>query len=359
MVYTSGSVGQGPGPTMALEKTNKENPEPARHLVAIVGRPNVGKSAIFNRLAGRSIAIVHDQPGVTRDRITAPARSSGQHPFSIIDTGGIGAALDDGFTEQVAAEVDIAMETADLILFVVDGASGINAVDETLARQLRQTSRPVILLVNKIDHDNHTSKDLDFASLGFSKFQTTSAAHGRGFDELLGRIDDELGKLPPPTYQIAIPTKEPIKVAIVGRPNVGKSSLINAILGEQRTIVSDVAGTTRDSVDVPYELGGKNYNLIDTAGIRRRTKIDNWSKSSVSCVPSAVSVAQTSVPSLLMAPPGSPLKIVALLGSFSKKANRASFSQTSMIFIIQTAAVRSTTGRFPSPTPSSSSTRRT
>ena len=260
---------------MALEKTTKENPEPARHLVAIVGRPNVGKSAIFNRLAGRSIAIVHDQPGVTRDRITAPARSSGEHPFSIIDTGGIGAALDDGFTEQVAAEVDIAMETADLILFVVDGASGISSVDETLARQLRQTNHPVILLVNKIDHDNHASKELEFASLGFDQYQTTSAAHGRGFDELLGRVDEQLGKLPPPTHQIAIPTKEPIKVAIIGRPNVGKSSLINAILGEQRTIVSDIAGTTRDSVDIPYELGGKNFNLIDTAGIRRRTKIDN------------------------------------------------------------------------------------
>lgn len=260
---------------MAEQQPKEPVSEPARHLVAIVGRPNVGKSAIFNRLAGRSIAIVHDQPGVTRDRITAPARSDGAHPFSIIDTGGIGMKLDDGFAEQVAVEVDIAIQTADMILFVVDGKEGITTIDQSLALQLRQTELPVILLVNKVDHESHESKDLEFASLGFEESLTTSAAHGRGFNQLDQRIEENLGKLPPATYQISIPTKEPIKVAIVGRPNVGKSSLINAILGEQRTIVSDVAGTTRDAVDIPYELGGKNYNLIDTAGIRRRTKIDN------------------------------------------------------------------------------------
>lgn len=245
------------------------------HLVAIVGRPNVGKSALFNRLAGRRIAIVHDMPGVTRDRITAPARTKGAHPFSIIDTGGIGATLDDGFAAQVEAEVDIAVETADAILFVVDGMEGITTIDEALALQLRRANRPVILVVNKVDHDNHVGKAAEFASLGFDQLQETSAEHGRGFDALEKRLDELLGTLPPPTAIATAPTKDPIKVAIVGRPNVGKSSLINAILGEQRTIVSDVAGTTRDSVDVPFELGGKNYNLIDTAGIRRRTKRDS------------------------------------------------------------------------------------
>lgn len=250
-------------------------PDTARHLVAIVGRPNVGKSAIFNRLAGRRIAIVHDQPGVTRDRITAPARAETQHPFAIIDTGGIGATLDDGFAEQVAAEVDIAIETADMILFVVDGMEGITTIDESLALQLRRSNQPVLLLVNKVDHEKHDGSEVEFASLGFSPTLPVSAAHGRGFERLTRAIDTTLSKLPPPQAATSVPSKDPIKVAIVGRPNVGKSSLINAILGEQRTIVSDVAGTTRDAVDVPFELGGKHYQLIDTAGIRKRTRRDS------------------------------------------------------------------------------------
>ncbi len=245
------------------------------HTVAIVGRPNVGKSAIFNRLAGRRIAIVHDQPGVTRDRISAPAKH-GRHPYQVMDTGGIGATLDDGFAEQVAAEVDIAIETADLILFVVDGMEGLTPIDETLARQLRRAGHPVILLVNKLDHEKHDGSEVEFASLGFEVTLRTSAAHGRGFEVLEGAIDDALAGLPAPPAPVAIASsKEPIKVAIVGRPNVGKSSLINAILGEQRTIVSDVAGTTRDAVDVMHQVGGKDYLLIDTAGIRKRTRRDS------------------------------------------------------------------------------------
>ncbi len=257
------------------KQTSTPPQETTGHLVAIVGRPNVGKSAIFNRLAGRRIAIVHDMPGVTRDRITAPARTKGTHPFSIIDTGGIGATLDDGFAAQVEAEVDIAVETADLILFVVDGTEGITNIDEALALQLRRASRPVILLVNKVDHEKHDGKEIEFAGLGFEHIQETSAEHGRGFDALEKRVDRMLGTLPAPVHELPRPSKDPIKVAIVGRPNVGKSSLVNAILGEHRTIVSDVAGTTRDAVDVPFELGGKDYILIDTAGIRRRTKRDS------------------------------------------------------------------------------------
>lgn len=243
--------------------------------MAIVGRPNVGKSAIFNRLARRRIAIVHDMPGVTRDRITAPARTGGKRPFSVIDTGGIGASLDDGFAAQVETEVDIAVATADLILFVVDGMEGITIIDESLAKQLRRANRPVVLLVNKIDHEKHEGAELEFARLGFAETQATSAEHGRGFDALEKCLDRILDTLPPPRQQLLKPTKDPIKVAIVGRPNVGKSSLINAILGAHRTIVSDVAGTTRDAIDVPFELGGKDYLLIDTAGIRKRTKRDS------------------------------------------------------------------------------------
>ena len=252
--------------------TSRSTESPAGHLVAIVGRPNVGKSAVFNRLAGHRIAIVHDQPGVTRDRITAPARTSGKHPFTIMDTGGIGATLDDVFAEQIAAEVDIAIETADLILFVADGMEGMTTIDESLGQQLRRAHRPVIVLVNKVDHPSHAERELEFTSLGFEHMQATSAEHGRGFDRLEKRIDAILEVLPPPRHRIAEPTKDPIKVAIVGRPNVGKSSLVNAILEEQRTIVSHVPGTTRDAVDLPFELGGKDYILIDTAGIRRRTK---------------------------------------------------------------------------------------
>ena len=258
---------------MAMQTTDSSSEQPV-YLVAIVGRPNVGKSAIFNRLAGRRIAIVHDQPGVTRDRITAPAKTDNR-PFSIIDTGGIGATLDDGFAEQVAAEVDIAVATADMILFTVDGMEGINPIDEELATQLRRAGHPVILLVNKIDHDNHDGKEMEFAALGFDQFISISAEHGRGFDGLMSDMDAMLATLPPPREGAALPTKDPIKIAIVGRPNVGKSSLVNAVLGQHRTIVSNVAGTTRDAVDVDYELGGKSYVLIDTAGIRKRTKRDS------------------------------------------------------------------------------------
>lgn len=246
----------------------------AAHVIAVVGRPNVGKSAIFNRLAGRRIAIVHDQPGVTRDRITAAAKTRGR-PFFVMDTGGIGAGLDDGFAEQIAAEVDIALAEADLIFFVVDAKDGMTPVDEALAAQLRKAGRPVFLLVNKVDHDAHRALEADFASLGFDHSYPVSAAHGRGFAELLASLERVLATLPPPAALVPTPSDDPIKVAIVGRPNVGKSSLVNAILKSQRTIVSEIAGTTRDAVDVPYRHGEQDYLLIDTAGMRKRTRRDS------------------------------------------------------------------------------------
>tara|TARA_R110002096_G_scaffold4501_50_gene21381 strand:- start:1084 stop:2472 length:1389 start_codon:yes stop_codon:yes gene_type:complete len=248
-------------------------------IVAIVGRPNVGKSAIFNRLAGRRIAIVHDQPGVTRDRITAECTKS-PIPFEVIDTGGIGAILDDGFGEQVRAEADIAIHSADLILFVVDGQSGIHPVDSDLAKVLRKAHVEVVLAVNKVDDRKHENAVTDFAGLGFDQPFAVSAEHGRNMDGLIRHLGQQLieqfGK--PETVEDSEEKDEeipPVSIAMVGRPNVGKSSLINAILNDERTIVSDVAGTTRDSVDIPYERGGTHYNLIDTAGIRRRTKQDS------------------------------------------------------------------------------------
>jgi len=236
--------------------------------VAIVGRPNVGKSALFNRLARRRISIVHDQPGVTRDRITAECRL-GREPFTVIDTGGIGSDADASFTEQVDAEVNLAIETSDLILFMVDGQSGLNPVDQEVARRLRKVDRPVLLLVNKIDHPNHDALEADFARLGFRQAVSISAEHNRGIAELVDRIESLLPRAPEVEEEETAP---PIDIAIVGRPNVGKSSLVNAIIQDKRTLVSPISGTTRDAIDIPYEREGRRYTLIDTAGIRPKGK---------------------------------------------------------------------------------------
>lgn len=252
-------------------------PDPtAKPRVAIVGRPNVGKSAIFNRLAGRRIAIVHDQPGVTRDRIAADC-ARGKIPFELTDTGGIGANLDDGFADQVRAEVDIAIETTDLILFTVDAREGLTSIDRELAQALRQSDKPVLLLVNKIDTARNENDAAEFSALGFDSLLAISAEHGRNFGELQAEIENRLGELGFSANRSdrVEPAAQPCSIAIVGRPNVGKSSLINAILNDERTIVSEVAGTTRDAVDVPYTRDGKNYVLIDTAGLRRRVRMDS------------------------------------------------------------------------------------
>jgi GTPase len=233
--------------------------------VAIVGRPNVGKSALFNRLAGRNIAIVHDQPGITRDRLSAMS-IRGERPFTVWDTGGIGGFGESELTSEVEAAADAAMREADVILFVVDAQQGLTPVDEDLARRLRKSKRPVLLVVNKIDHDKHESLESEFARLGFDVTLPISAAHGRGIDDLLSTINPLLPGSAPSDQKPAL------QLAIIGRPNAGKSSLINAILQDQRTIVSEIAGTTRDAVDVAYEREGERYLLIDTAGIRHRSK---------------------------------------------------------------------------------------
>lgn len=245
---------------------------PAR-TVAIVGRPNVGKSALFNRLAGRKISIVHDQPGVTRDRLAAEC-ALGRKKFTVVDTGGIGSAVDASFTEQVRAEVDIALELADVILFVTDVQAGVTPVDAELARVLRRVKKPLVLVVNKVDVEKHRALETEFSRLGFEHVLSISAEHGRGIGELVELAESllpEAGDDLPEAAARAVPAK----IAIVGRPNVGKSSLINAILHDQRTLVSAISGTTRDSVDVPYTRGKNHFILIDTAGIRPRGKVDN------------------------------------------------------------------------------------
>ena len=255
----------------------------SNRTVAIVGRPNVGKSALFNRLAGRQISIVHDQPGITRDRIVAECRPGrGAQPFEIIDTGGIGLKVDGQFSDRVHAEADLALTTAGLVLFVVDGRAGLTAVDQDLARRLHRGNREVLLVVNKLDVEKHDALEGDFARLGFADTLGISAAHGRGVGELITAILDRIGRGEEPAAadeeeeaDADAPPRRAPRLALVGRPNVGKSSLTNAILGEERTIVSDVSGTTRDAVDVPCRFNEKEYVLIDTAGIRHRGKRDN------------------------------------------------------------------------------------
>lgn len=235
--------------------------------VAIVGRPNVGKSALFNRLAGRMISIVHDQPGVTRDRIASVCKL-GRAPFEIVDTGGIGAEPDPDFAESTREGALIAIESADVILFVTDAHDGVAPLDAELATLIRTSGRPVVLVVNKVDVEAHESRADEFARLGFANTAVVSAAHGRGIGDLVALTES---LLPEAAGEEAGKPDAP-KLALVGRPNVGKSSLINAILEDKRTIVSDIPGTTRDAVDIATEREGKSYILCDTAGIRHRSK---------------------------------------------------------------------------------------
>lgn len=240
--------------------------------VAIVGRPNVGKSALFNRLAGRRISIVHDQPGVTRDRISAPCRTTAT-PCTLIDTGGIGGTIDDGFEQQVTIEADVAMETADLILFLVDAKDGVTPSDQMIARRLRKAKPPVQLVINKVDDAKHEGAYAEFAALGLAEPIMVSAEHGRNFHQLCERIDRTIAPLAREVEEATeVAQQAGIKLAIIGKPNAGKSSLVNAILHDQRTIVSDIAGTTRDAVDLPYTFQGERFTLIDTAGLRPRGK---------------------------------------------------------------------------------------
>jgi GTP-binding protein len=241
--------------------------------VAIVGRPNVGKSALFNRLVGRRISIVHDQPGITRDRISAVC-TRGTQPFVVWDTGGIAGAGESELTAQVRHAVQEAIRESNVLLFLVDAKDGLSPLDQELARILRKSHKPVVLVINKIDNERHENLSADFASLGFEQTNSISAEHNRGISELLQAIDQ---LLPSPVAAIDIKPqtsnlKHLIAIAIIGRPNVGKSSLINSILRSERAIVSELPGTTRDSVDISFERGGQQFLFIDTAGIRRRGK---------------------------------------------------------------------------------------
>lgn len=255
------------------QKSENSNPVSAapRRAIAIVGRPNVGKSAIFNRLVGARVSIVHEQPGVTRDRVAREAEFRGRR-YELIDTGGLGFmdgggnAGGDPFAAAIRDQVNVAIEDASVILFVVDATAGIVGLDEEVARLLHECGRPVYLAANKADTERVDSYATEFSRLGFPVF-AVSALHNRGFDPLVGEMMKRLPDLPAPTKA------EPLKVAIVGKPNAGKSSFINRILRNERLIVSDVPGTTRDSVEIPFSIGegpqARHYLLIDTAGMRK------------------------------------------------------------------------------------------
>lgn len=236
-------------------------------IVAIVGGPNVGKSTLFNRIVGGRVAIVEDQPGVTRDRLYQDAEWNGRS-FTLVDTGGLDYRDDGEIASRVRNQAEMAINDADLVLFVVDARAGLTGTDEEVAQVLRKSEKPVILVANKVE--NYESLDMlyDFYRLGLGEPVPVSAAEGMNTGDLLDMV---LQKLPP-----AFEDEEEddlIKIAVVGRPNVGKSSLVNAILGEDRVIVSDIPGTTRDAIDTCLERNNKTYLLIDTAGIRRRSKI--------------------------------------------------------------------------------------
>lgn len=234
-------------------------------IVAIVGRPNVGKSSLFNRLAGQRIAITDDVPGVTRDRIYAKTEWL-TRSFSIIDTGGIDI-VDAPFLTQIKEQVDLAIDEADLIIFLTDGQTGVTDGDSFIAKKLYESNKPVILGVNKIDDVNQMSAIYEFYQLGFDDPIAVSTNHGIGIGDLLDKIVSYIKEDTVPHDEDAI------KFSIIGRPNVGKSSLTNAILGENRVVVSDVSGTTTDAIDTPFKYKGQKYVVIDTAGIKKRGKI--------------------------------------------------------------------------------------
>src|SRR6266404_4002395 len=238
--------------------------------VAIVGRPNVGKSALFNRLVGRKIAIVHDQPGITRDRISAICKR-GARPFTLWDTGGIIGVGERELSGQVRRAAGEALRDSDLLLFVVDAKEGLSPIDEELARMLRKSQKPVVLVINKIDNEKHEPLAAEFDSLGFEPSLLISAEHDRGISELLSEIERRLPS-PANTEHRTSNIEGQIAIAIVGRPNVGKSSLINSIVRRERAIVSELPGTTRDAIDILYERDGRKFVFIDTAGIRQRGK---------------------------------------------------------------------------------------
>lgn len=239
----------------------------SKPIVAMVGRPNVGKSTLFNKIAGKRISIVEDTPGVTRDRIYAEAEWL-NYNFTMIDTGGIEPEREDIIVKQMRRQANIAIETADVIVFVVDGKEGITPADEEVANMLRKSKKPVVLAVNKIDNLKDEDNAWEFYNLGIGDPVTISATQGKGLGDMLDMVVEHFERVDGEEEE-----DEFVRIAMVGKPNVGKSSLINKLLGEERVIVSEVAGTTRDAIDSTLETELGKFILIDTAGLRRKSRI--------------------------------------------------------------------------------------
>lgn len=239
-----------------------------RPIVAIVGRPNVGKSTLFNRLVGERLAIVEDLPGTTRDRVYADI-SWGEHDLTLIDTGGLEPRPESDLRQKVKDQVEVAIEEADVILFLVDVLDGVTIPDSEVAEALRRSQKPIIMVVNKADNDQRRHQAFQFHELGIGEPIAISAYHGTGVAELVDEVSSRLPLPAPPVEELGV-----MKIAIVGRPNVGKSMLLNAILGQERAIVSETPGTTRDAIDTVFRYDDESMLFIDTAGIRRRGRVE-------------------------------------------------------------------------------------
>ncbi len=268
----------------------------AKPLVAVVGRPNVGKSTFFNKIAGRRISIVEDTPGVTRDRIYADVEWQGR-AMTLIDTGGIDIHAEDVFFAQMRRQAEIAIETADVICFFTDGRAGLTDEDRDVANLLRRSAKPVILVVNKIDHISQTDRIYEFYELGLGDPIAISAANMMGLGDLLEAICAAL----PPKTDDEEEEGHVLQLAVVGRPNVGKSSLTNRLLGQDRSMVSDIAGTTRDAIDTMLTTPeGARYNIIDTAGIRRKSQVEDESLEKYSVLRAIAAIQRCDVALLLI-----------------------------------------------------------
>ncbi len=265
-------------------------------VVAIVGRPNVGKSTFFNKMAGRRVSIVEDVPGVTRDRITVDVEWLG-HSFTLIDTGGIDPKSDDALLSQMREQAEIAMEMADVICFFTDARDGLTDDDREVALLLRKTHKPVLLVVNKVDYLGLNPSLYEFYELGLGDPIGISSVNMLGFGDMLDIIISHF----PKNSDLSATDETEIQLAVVGRPNVGKSSLVNRLLGQKRTMVSDIAGTTRDAVDTKFtDTAGNHFNLIDTAGIRRKRAIEEQTLERYSVLRSIAAIRRSDVVLLLL-----------------------------------------------------------
>ena len=264
----------------------------SKPIVAVVGKPNVGKSTFFNKVVGRRISIVDDVAGVTRDRIFADAEWCG-YAFTLVDTGGLDFSVKDEINENIIEQANLAIDVADIIIFMVDGREGLTALDKDVANHLRKSKAPKILAVNKLDN-YELEKTYEFYDLGLGEPFALSVEHGKGLGDLLDEVVKNIQQFP------ATEKEETLKLAIVGKPNAGKSSLTNILVGEKRVAVSSVAGTTRDAVEIPFKYNNKNYTIIDTAGLRRKSKIEPSSIEKYSTVRSIDAISRCDVAVLVV-----------------------------------------------------------